>query len=189
MSTATPMEDAALVARVAAAGAEARDAERAFCERYAPRVRRYAERHLRDRDAASDLVQEVLVVALGAMRARRIEQPERLGSFVLTTCRHRVWDENRAAARRQRLAAAEGASPERVAAAPPVLEIDALRLEKCARRLGAREQSVVLLSYCEDWSADRIAAALGTTAGNVRVIRHRALAHLAACLEGAEATR
>ena len=165
-----------------------RDAERAFCERYAPRVRRYAERHLRDREAAADVVQEVLVVALGAMRDRRIDQPERLGSFVLTTCRHMVWDENRASARRQRLASADREPAEPVAGTP-VHEIDVLQLETCARQLPAREQSVVLLTYCEDWPADRIAAALGTTAGNVRVIRHRALAHLAACLEAAEATR
>ncbi|HUS66760.1 MAG TPA: sigma-70 family RNA polymerase sigma factor [Kofleriaceae bacterium] len=188
MPAVTPMEDAALVAHVAGAGEGARPAEQAFVERYAARIRRYAERHLRDRDEAADLVQEVLVVVLTAMRDGRIEQPDRLGSFVLTTCRHLVWDENRAAARRRRLGAETGGFAE-PATPPPVEPIDVRRIERCARGLGSREQSVVVLTYCEDWPADRIAAVLGTTAGNVRVIRHRALAQLAACLAAPEAER
>ena len=167
--------------------------ERAFVERYAARVRRYAERHLRDRDLAADVTQEVLLVVLTAMREGRIEQPDRLGSFVLTTCRHMVWDENRAAARRQRLGAAAeaaaGAAPAAEPVVPVVEEIDVRRIERCVRALGPREQSVVVLTYCEDWAADRIADVLGTTAGNVRVIRHRALAQLAACLEAGEGER
>lgn len=179
------MEDAELVARVAGGTAgDAAAAERTFCERYAARVVRYAQRHLRDRQAAADLVQEVLLTALAAMRQGAIENPARLGSFVLGTCRHLVWDENRAAARRRRLEgeAAAGGGGEAVGV-PTVRELDLRALERCTLGLTPRERSVILLTYCEEWEVERIAAALGTTAGNVRVIRHRALGRLARCID------
>jgi len=173
-------DDAALVAAVAGRGEDACRAERAFCERYAPRVRRYAERHLRDHQAAADLTHEVLLVALEAMREARVVSPERLGSFVLSTCRFLVWDENRGEARRRRLQTdlvPDGLDD-------PLLPLgDRVRLEHCVDQLAPRERSVVLLTYCEEWPAERIAIALGTTAGNVRVIRHRSLSQLAVCME------
>jgi RNA polymerase sigma-70 factor (ECF subfamily) len=173
-------EDAELVAQIAGAGPDAAAAERAFCERFAPRVRRYAERHLRVAGAAADLTQEVLMIALEAMREGRVEKPERLGSFVLSTCRHRVWSDNRAQARRRDL---DGAA---LPVALPTFDVsarDRLRLEECVGKLGDRERTVVLLTYYEEWPAARIATSLDTTAGNVRVIRHRSLAQLARCLE------
>jgi RNA polymerase sigma-70 factor, ECF subfamily len=45
----------------------------------------------------------------------------------------------------------------------------------------------VTLTFFADEPADGIARALGTTAGNVRVVRHRALGALRACLEAGEA--
>jgi DNA-directed RNA polymerase specialized sigma24 family protein len=43
---------------------------------------------------------------------------------------------------------------------------------------------VVLLTFQEDRSADEIASELGTSAGNVRVLRHRALLALQRCVAG-----
>jgi RNA polymerase sigma-70 factor (ECF subfamily) len=156
--------------------------EGAFCQQFRPRVLHYALRHLRDPQLAADLAQEVLVIALEAMRAGRIERPERLGSFVLSTCRHLVWDENRAESRRRR---ANLDAPAGEPDAPTLPLGDRMRLEQCMRNLAPRERTVVFLTYCEDWQADEIAAHLGTTPGNVRVIRHRALAELARSMEAA----
>ena len=174
-------DDIALVAAVARGGGEARHAERALCERYAGRVRRFAEHHLRDAQLAADLTHEVLLVVIDAMRSGRIEQPDRLGAFVLATCRHLVWDENRGEGRRRRPLPEldPGAAP-----LPAVTEVDRFRLEQCVMRLAEREMGVVVLTYIEDWPPERIAAAFGTTTGNVRVIRHRAMTRLRACLEG-----
>ncbi|MBE7484683.1 MAG: sigma-70 family RNA polymerase sigma factor [Polyangiaceae bacterium] len=174
-------EDAELVRRVAT-GEERAAAERAFCQRYAARIRRYAERHLRDPDAVLDLTQQALLGVIEAMRAGRIDDPARLGAFVLSTCRHLSWDANRAAARQERVRRALGAEP------LPMVELsdsslDSVRLGHCLSRLAERERSVVLLTYCEDWPGPRIADELGTTAGNVRVLRHRAIEKLWACLE------
>ena len=178
-------DDVALVRRVAQPGADRRAAEREFCERYAARVERYARRQLRDAQVARDLTQSVLLEVIAAMRSGRIADPARLGGFVLATCRHLCWDENRGASRDKRLAQALG-SDEPSIPESAVTEVDRLRLEECVRRLPEREQKVVLLTYCEEAASDFIAEALGTTTGNVRVLRHRALARLAACVQGGD---
>ena len=45
---------------------------------------------------------------------------------------------------------------------------------------------MVLLTFFADKAADEVAAALGLSAGTVRVIRHRALGKLRACISGEE---
>jgi RNA polymerase sigma-70 factor (ECF subfamily) len=64
--------------------------------------------------------------------------------------------------------------------------VDRLRLEHCLDGLPPREVAVVRMTFHEDRAAQDIAAVLGLTAGNVRVIRHRALAHLRACLDATD---
>src|SRR5579872_6812585 len=83
-------EDAALARRIAAD----RDAsaESILCRRLFPRIRAYGMRHMRDEAAASDLAQHVLVVVIEALRAGRLDDPERLGAFVMGTCRNTVLD-------------------------------------------------------------------------------------------------
>jgi RNA polymerase sigma-70 factor (ECF subfamily) len=64
--------------------------------------------------------------------------------------------------------------------------VDVVPLTRCLARLEERSRLVVALSFQEGRSAEEVAARLGTTAGNVRVIRHRALAALRRCLDGQE---
>jgi hypothetical protein len=45
------------------------------------RIRLYGLRHLRDREAAEDLVQNVLIVTLEALRAGRLREGDRLAFF------------------------------------------------------------------------------------------------------------
>jgi RNA polymerase sigma-70 factor (ECF subfamily) len=159
------------------------DAERALCERYGRRILSYGMRHLRDASAAQDLVQHVLLAVLTAMREGRVEEPERLDAYVLGTCRNAVMDVRRGDRRRQRLADEAGAVlPERYE--PSWVTVDRFRLEDCLRGLEPRDRAVVLATFVEDRDADEIGAVMNLSAGNVRVIRHRALARLAACVEG-----
>jgi RNA polymerase sigma-70 factor, ECF subfamily len=175
------MQDAALaraIARSAAAIDAAAEAE--FCRRFAPRVRLYGLRHLRDRHAAADLVQQVLMMALERLRAGKLRDPERLASFVLGMCRMVVMDQRRGTARREGLLE-EWLLPEEALedAEPRVFERE--RLAACLEALSERERSVVIASFFgEDCKGD-----LGLSAGNVRVIRHRALGKLRACMEAA----
>ncbi len=157
--------------------------ERALCEKFAGRIHAYGLRHLRDRPAAQDLVQHVLLSVLQALRAGRVEEPTRLDAYVLGTCRNAVMDVRRGDARQRRVAHASAAGlPEGYE--PSLLQVDRARLEDCLRRLEARERAVVLATFLEDHDADEIGRTLSLTAGNVRVIRHRALAHLHGCVEG-----
>jgi len=174
--------DGELVREIGTRGTDAAGAERELCTRYAARIRLYGRRHLRADDAADDLVQQVLLSVLEAARAGRIEDPDRLGAFVAGACRFAAWDVRRGEHRRQRLAQAEAVLA--VAAAEPGIHpIDRRRLERCLGHLALRESTVVRMTFQEDRPADEIARLLGITPGNVRVIRHRALAHLQACVE------
>jgi RNA polymerase sigma-70 factor (ECF subfamily) len=56
---------------------------------------------------------------------------------------------------------------------------------RCLERLPERERSVLVMSFYEEQAADDVGAALGLSAGNVRVIRHRGIARLRGCVEGA----
>jgi RNA polymerase sigma-70 factor (ECF subfamily) len=165
--------DGELVRRIAAGSEDARTAEAELCRRFAPRARLYGLRHLRDEDRARDLAQAVLLGLLEAVRGGRVRNPDQVDRFVLGTCRH--------VASRMR---------EIDARAEPVdaLQIDVLTftpsrdetidtpaLVRCLAALDPRARAVVEMSFSEEISAHEIAAVLETTAGNVRVLRHRAV--------------
>ena len=61
---------------------------------------------------------------------------------------------------------------------------DRSRLDQCLLRLEARARAVVLATFVDERDADDVGRSMSLSAGNVRVIRHRALAHLQRCMEG-----
>jgi RNA polymerase sigma-70 factor (ECF subfamily) len=177
-------DDATLARAIAAAGAQPdRAAEAELCRRFAPRVRLYGLRHLRDPHAAADLVQQVLMTTLERLRAGEVREPGRIASFVLGMCRMMVLEQRRGARRRDALLetyADNGAHAE----PGETRVIEAPRLERCLEALPERERSVLVLSFYAERPAEETGRELGLTAANVRVIRHRALARLRACIEG-----
>jgi RNA polymerase sigma-70 factor (ECF subfamily) len=176
------LDDAALARRAAAAGRSIdAAAEAELCRRLAPRIRLYGLRHLRDPHAAHDLVQQVLLVTLERLRAGTLREPARIASFVLGTCRMVVLEIRRGTWRRETLLATYGDREEAVDVPEP-LALDADKLAACMKALAERERSVVTLTFFGDRSADEVASELGLSSGNVRVIRHRALARLRACM-------
>jgi RNA polymerase sigma-70 factor (ECF subfamily) len=176
------LDDAALARRIAAAGAGIDSAaEGELYRRLAPRVRLYGLRHLRDPHAAHDLVQQVLLTTLERLRAGKLREPERIASFVLGMCRMVVLEIRRGTRRRETLLATWGDTPEAIDAPEP-LEFDGDRLAACLQALAERARTVVVLTFFADRSADEVAKELGLAAGNVRVIRHRALAKLRECM-------
>jgi RNA polymerase sigma-70 factor (ECF subfamily) len=180
------LDDGALARRIAESGAAAPDsaAETELYRRLAPRVRLYGLRHLRDRHAAADLVQQVLLMTLERLRAGDVREPERIASFVLGTCRMTVLELRRGTRRREALLETWGNAAEAFEAPDPVA-LDPDRLAGCLEALSERERSVMVLSFFADKQADEVGAELAISAGNVRVIRHRALARLRECM-GAE---
>jgi RNA polymerase sigma-70 factor (ECF subfamily) len=178
------LDDTALVRRIAAApGGGDVAAETELYRRLAPRVRLYGLKHLRDRQAASDLVQQVLLLTLERLRAGKLRDPERLVSFVFGTCRMMVLELRRTGARRERLLDqyADDVPVADPAASP---RLDHARLVGCLERLSERERSVLVMTFYDDQPAKEVAAALGLSEGNVRVIRHRGLERLRDCVTG-----
>jgi len=179
------IEDAELARRIAAAGDRTDPAaETELYRRLAPRVRLYGLRHLRDPHAAHDLVQQVLLTTLERLRKGALRDPDKLASFVLGMCRMTVLEIRRGAWRRERLLEEWGDKAEAYEAPEPRV-LDEARLADCLEALAERERSVVSLTFLADKDGDEVANDLGLTAGNVRVIRHRALGKLRECMGAA----
>jgi RNA polymerase sigma-70 factor (ECF subfamily) len=149
----------------------------------ARRVRLYGRRHLRDDAAAEDLMQQVMLLTIEKMRAGELREPEKVVSFVFGACRMVTLDIRRGARRREELLEKYGADLE-IADISVAPRLDEARVAACLERLAERERAVMILSFYEDEPADRVGAALGLSAGNVRVIRHRALERLRDCVMG-----
>ncbi len=179
------LDDAVLARRVAAAGARLdSQAESELYRRLGKRVRLYGLRHLRDAQAAADLVQQVLLTTLERLRAGAVREPDKIVSYVLGMCRMTVLEMRRGTWRREALLAKwVPASAGMTYEAPEPMVLDPERLAGCLERLAERERSVVMLTFFADKAADEVGADLGLSAGNVRVIRHRALGRLRECME------
>jgi len=178
--------EAALARRIAAAapGLDAA-AEAELYRRLGPRVRLYGRRHLRDDEEAHDLMQQVMLTTLEKLRAGELREPGRIVSFVFGMCRMVTLDIRRGARRRDALLEKFGADlPYADIAIAP--RLDEARVAACLERLGERERSVLLLSFYEEETAEKVGDTLGLSAGNVRVIRHRAMERLRACVLGKE---
>lgn len=176
------LDDGALARHIAESGAVPDSAaEMELYRRFAPRVRLYGLRHLRDPHAAADLVQQVLLMTLERLRAGQVRKAERIASFVLGASRMMVLEMRRGNWRREVLLEKWGDAAEAFEAPEPLM-LAADRLTGCLEALSERERSVVALSFFADKQADEVGAELAVSAGNVRVIRHRALARLRACM-------
>ena len=156
-------------------------AETELYRRFAPRVRLYGLRHLRDEDAARDLAQQVMLLAIEKLRAGAIRDADQIASFVLGVSRTMAKDWKRRDWRREKLRetflpASMVGSPRRDA----TLDLD--RLESCLARLADRERMVVLLTFYAEKTASEVGKELRLTEGNVRVIRHRAIERLRTCM-------
>jgi RNA polymerase sigma-70 factor, ECF subfamily len=178
------IDDAELARRIAAVSpGTAEEEEAELYRRLSPRVRLYGLRHLRDRQAAADLVQEVLLTTLEQLRAGKLRQPERLASFVFGICRLQVLEQGRRQVRHERLLGAFGDDlPLSDPSSAP--RLDQARLRHCLEQLSERERSVLLLTFYDDRPARDVGVELGVSEGNVRVIRHRGLERLRACVGG-----
>ena len=150
-------------------------------QRFAHRIRAYGLRHLGSLAAADDLVQEVLVVVLEALREGKVREPDKLASFVLGTCRLVSSSSRATERRRERLLERFGPRDEAFELAPP---IDLERLHRCLDSLADRQRTIVALTFYGERDGAAIASELGMTIGNVRVARHRALLQLHACMGG-----
>jgi RNA polymerase sigma-70 factor (ECF subfamily) len=175
--------DSELARRIVTAGPR-RDAaaESELCRRFAPRIRLYGLRHLRNDAAAADLVQDVLLMTLEKLRTGAVRELDKLASFILGTCRQTVIDGRRSGGRRERILETFAPTMD-FASEDSDNTLDSGRLESCLEHLPERERSVLIMTFYDDRPADEVGAALGLSPGNVRVIRHRGIERLRRCVE------
>jgi len=161
-----------------------RQAESTLSQRFAPAVRAFARRRLRGVEATEDFAHDVLLLFVEALRRGSVQEPERLGGYVLGICRKLALDRARMNERRAELWEQFGESlaplaPEATARDCPY---ELIHLEDCLSRLSQRSREVVRLGFIEAQGNDSVAQALGVTEANARILRHRALSSLRECM-------
>jgi len=161
-----------------------RAAEGALCARFTPAIRLFARRRLRTKDAVDELVEDVLLLFVEAMRQNAIEGPEALGGFVLGICKNLARDRAKQRERRDQLMEQFGADLVPLESDAPMMGTEeTMRLEDCVSSLSLRSRTLLHLSYYESRSHHEIAAELEVSEANARVMRHRTLHALRECLE------
>jgi len=183
--------DEDLARRVQSGGVRAAAAEAELCRRFWQRARLYGLRHLRGVTEAEDLAQQVMELTLTALRRGRVDDLALLDRYVLGVCRNVAHTFRRSGARAERTARRLAVEPSEEGVQPPDPPWGAHLIERltlCLGGLSPREQRVVQLSFSEWKSNVEIAERLGITAGNIRVIRHRALRKLRECVDGTGAS-
>jgi RNA polymerase sigma-70 factor (ECF subfamily) len=176
--TASDGEIARAIASAPPGAAQAEESE--LYRRFARRVQLYGLKHLRDRAAAEDLAQQVLLVTIERLRAGEVRNPDEIGSFILGTSRILMDSTQRKTRRRENLTA-QFHSPE-LYAEPFVESADIDAVERCLHLLAERDRRVLVLSFYVEKTASEIAEELGVTGTVVRVARHRALERLRECV-------
>lgn len=77
--------------------------ERELVLRFRPRVVLFAKRHTRDAALSEDIAQDVLTTVLERLRSGGVDDPERIGSFILSTARWTVHGKRRQERRAQEI--------------------------------------------------------------------------------------
>ena len=193
MRSSQPWQEAAdgmLAETIASAPAgTATDAEAELYRRFAPRVRFFGLKHLRDEAAAQDLVQQVLTITLERLRAGEVRNPQAIGSFILGTSRTMASAQRQISNRRMALL---DRFADRNAMAAPVdaATFDIPRVARCLDTLPLRDRTILILTFYAEKAAPDIAAELQLAPSAVRVARSRALGRMRDCLfGGSERTR
>jgi RNA polymerase sigma-70 factor, ECF subfamily len=132
-----------------------------------------------DREMARDLVQDVLVAVIGALRKGQLQDPDKLAGFVHGTARNLINNRLRAQAQRPQL---EPISEDLVQAnATDRLEdVERLLLVRQAlEHLDREDRKILLMTLAEGRKPGEIAAALGLTPEVVRTRKLRSVKKIA----------
>ena len=161
---------ASLVERVRAGDASA---EEGFVKAYGKRIFLIALVRTRDREAAKDIAQEVLIAVLLALRAGQIREPDKLPAFVQATAQNLTNNYLRKLKRRAE------ADLDTVA----ILGLDMMQeiesserhqiVQRELERFSLQDQQILLLSVVDGHSMSVIAERLGLSHDTVRARKSR----------------
>jgi RNA polymerase sigma factor (sigma-70 family) len=112
-----------------------------------------------------------------------VQDAARIAQFALGTSRHLVSRVIRGERTRRALQDVMADDTSSAISPPEVWSLDFRMLLQCLEKLGERDRRVVGMTFHDDRTADEIATTIGLTTANVRVIRHRALVQLRACVD------
>jgi RNA polymerase sigma-70 factor (ECF subfamily) len=152
-----------------------------LCRRYAPAVRTFWRRRLRGVEV-DELAQETLLRFVQALRGGKVQDPERIGGFVLGICRNLARERVRSSERRAELFAELSSALASLEDEPEVAPYQLAQLEDCLSHMTKRSRDVIRHAYIDGHSAAEIGQRMAMTEGNVRVVRHRALEALRTCM-------
>ena len=173
-TTLSPQEDLARVADRIRAGDPA--AEEEFVREFGERVRVFVVMRTRDREAARDLGQDIMISVLTALRDGRLRDSDRLAAFVYGTARNLV--NNYLRTRRDERTG--GPLPDVAAtSADPSAAFETGQRQSLVRRALARmsrtDRGILLLTLVDGLKPGEIGHRLGLNAEVVRARKSRAL--------------
>ncbi len=130
--------------------------------------------------SADDVAQEVCLAVITAL-PRYKDQGKPFIAFVYGIAAHKVADAHRMNARNKSVPTADVPDETSTDGGPEEQYLDAesrQRVERLLSELPVKQREIVVLRLIVGMSAEETAAAVGSTAGAVRVAQHRALAKL-----------
>lgn len=180
-SEAASVGNISLAARIAEGDAAA---ESEFVSAFAPRIYMMGMVRIGDRETVRDLVQEVLISVICAVRKHQLQDAEKLPAFVAGTARNLINGFLRKKSRRPR---EEPLPPdfERAITDSEELDLGQRRiLEIALKALNEDDRQLVAMILTDGLSPRQIAAKLGVTAEVVRTRKLRAVRRLAELVRG-----
>lgn len=153
-----------------------------------PAVRAYVFAAVRGFQDAEDVVQQTALTA--ARRFGEFDARRPFVAWALWLAKSRIIDHYRARGRQQAVFSEtllDGIAEALVTRRSPRVSDHAVALERCLEKLPPKSRQLLDMRYSDDASMETIAAAIGSTAGAVRVMLFRIRNLLADCLRGERA--
>jgi len=152
---------------------------------YSARVLAMSIVRIRDREAARELVDDIMMATVTALRRGTVRDTARLGAFIHGTALNLIHNHLRARCRMPRTAVLgdESLTPDLAEACEKDSDLQELR--SCVDRLSPQDQRVLFLSLSEGLKPGEIATRLGLSADVVRQQKSRALKRLKEMTNGA----
>jgi RNA polymerase sigma factor (sigma-70 family) len=155
-------------------------AENRLVQLYSERVRVMATHRTRDPEASKELVDDVMMAAIQALRSGKVRETGRLGAFIHGTAKNLINNFQRSRSRRPIM----GQLPDNLPGldGTDILESnsDFDQVWRSIEQLDARDRELLRLLFVEGKTPEEIAAHMGLTSDAVRQRKCRALKRLKA---------
>ncbi|MBI3279641.1 MAG: sigma-70 family RNA polymerase sigma factor [Acidobacteria bacterium] len=178
-SEGTPAWQAQLARRISGGD---RTAEEQFVQSYFRRLLVFARAKIRQEDAARDLVQDVFLACLKALRNGQLRHEERLDAFVLSTARNMALLYFRSIGPRRCEVELAGDFPAPECLAQSENDERKTLVDSALKLMHPMDQEVLTLSLVEGWKPGQIAGKLGLSSETVRQRKSRAVRRISEIL-------